>query len=425
MISDTGARFLHVVPDEKFIDGARQLFEEAAPTHHDYLILSQTNELRFIRTFAPLRLDLTSAASSRALSTLSNYDAVFVHYLNASARLLVDSAPASTSFIWIGWGGDYYHLICDRGELIMPETKALLANLTSNLMFAKSANAAKQFLKNAWRGICNPFWALRQLTLLRRLHHIGPNRPGEQALLTRFKLFAPVLAEDYEAIKDGTIDFQANFVSWNYPSIASDPQPITSLVDGCNILLGNSATPENNHVDTFDLIQEEVGMERKIICPLSYGISTYGDAVESMGYERFGERFRPLRQFMTPDAYTSTLNTCSVVAMNHIRQQALGNILLMLWLGSKVFINHRSPIMSAMEKLGIQVFDVRLLPEFLRYPERPTSDNEIADIRERLTGRYGHSTLIRMTNDLLTKCTRQPHYCPTTGGQRENGVKPS
>lgn len=403
----TKPKFLHLIPDDKFIDDARELFEKAAPGQNDYLLLSQRDELLFIRTFTPVRREVTAALQPDVLKHLADYDAVFIHYLNTAARLVVDRAPASTNFVWLGWGADYYHLICTPDELLMPATKELMSKIDAHNVFIRRLNTARSLLKYALRGVLHPLWAFRRLTSFQRLRQIGPNQLGEQVLLARFQALAPVLIEDYEAIKRRIPDFRPRFVQWNYPSLGSVSQPTMQCVHGRNILLGNSATPANNHLDTFHLIRGVIGSECQIICPLSYGTQAYGDAVASVGYEMFGSRFNPLRQFLEADLYAATLSTCSIVAMNHVRQQALGNILMMLWLGAYVFLNHQSPIIGAMKRLGIHVFDIRVLPDFLQHPRRPISEDQIMDIRDRLTRRYGHAALLTLTRKLLEKCAKE------------------
>jgi hypothetical protein len=44
--------------------------------------------------------------------------------------------------------------------------------------------------------------------------------------------------------------------------------------------------------------------------------------------------------------------------MNQLRQQAFGNILSSLWLGSKVFLNPQNTIYSYLKSLGIHIYSV-------------------------------------------------------------------
>src|SRR4249919_4004816 len=62
-----GKHFLHLIPDEKFIDDARAIFEQVAPGTHDYLLVSESKELRYIHSFKPCQLDLQQVLQPEVL----------------------------------------------------------------------------------------------------------------------------------------------------------------------------------------------------------------------------------------------------------------------------------------------------------------------------------------------------------------------
>lgn len=401
----TGTRFLHVIPDEKFMDDAYAIFEEAAPGSHDYLILSEHAPLRYIRDFRPVQLDAWRALRRRVLDVLPDYEAVFVHFLNPAARQLLAAAPQHTRFVWIGWGADYYHLICNREQLLLKETRQCFARIARNRAPLDLLQKGMRFLHLVLK---HPVRAAVQAKSRWRVRGVDAGQPGELLLLNRIRYFAPVLREDYESIMRANPGFQPQFLQWNYwtagmgmgvlggASVKSFPPR--------NILLGNSATPENNHLEAMRLIEGGVGNDRKIICPLSYGIPAYASIIEDEGERLFGRRFVPLRDFIDSTTYFELLRSCSVAAMNHVRQQAMGNIIMMLWMGSRVFLNHENPINRAMASIGVDVYDIRELPDYLRRDEcrRPSPDC-LADIRERLSHRFGREAVMRNTLAILAR----------------------
>lgn len=398
----TGKRYLHLIPDEKFIDDAHALFEEAAPGKHDYLLLSSETPLRYIRGFRPIRLDPWRALAPRVLEVLPDYEAVFVHFLNPAARQVVDSAPERTRFVWIGWGADYYHLIRERGQLLMPETRERFARIVPGKDPLTRVKRAARMLPRVLR---HPVRTAAQVRWQLRLHGIDANQPGELQLLNRVNYFAPVLREDYDAIKGANPAFHPQFLQWNYWTAGMGllgEAPIEAP-SARNILLGNSATPENNHLEAMRLIAGEVGHDRKIICPLSYGIPAYASMISDEGERMFGDRFVPLRDFMGTAPYLEMLRSCSVAAMNHLRQQAMGNIIMMLWLGARVFLNHENPINKAMASIGVDVYDIRELPDYLKQDEVRPSPDSVMDIRERLDRRFGRDAALRNTLALLAR----------------------
>ena len=114
----------------------------------------------------------------------------------------------------------------------------------------------------------------------------------------------------------------------------------------------------------------------KIICPLSYGNETYKKNIINIGNNMLGERFEPLVEFMNIDDYISKIVSCKVVIMNHVRQQAFGNIITMLYLGAKVFLREENPIYIFLKNQGASVYSIHDLEKNnnLIYEELTDSD---------------------------------------------------
>jgi hypothetical protein len=157
------------------------------------------------------------------------------------------------------------------------------------------------------------------------------------------------------------------------------------------------------------LIPPERLQSRKILCPLSYGNTAYGDLVGAFGSRTYGESFVPLRTYLSTVAYVDALRSCSIAAMNHVRQQGLGNIIMMLWNGARIFLNHESPVISELGSLGIKTFDIRDLPDHLALPEPREDPDRLGDTRERLRSRFGRDTILAMTIRLLDRAGRDTH----------------
>lgn len=127
------------------------------------------------------------------------------------------------------------------------------------------------------------------------------------------------------------------------------------------IMVGNSSTITNHHIEIFDRLKVMDLTNVDIYCPLSYGDMTYRDEVIRYGRSCFGDHFYPVTQYMTYEDYVQFLNTCDVAMFDLERQQALGNIFLMLDLGKKVYT---SPLISKhVDNYGYRTFPVRELPD--------------------------------------------------------------
>lgn len=131
---------------------------------------------------------------------------------------------------------------------------------------------------------------------------------------------------------------------------------LNNRVNTNNIIVGNSATIENHHIEVFEMLQQFKDEDIDIYCPLSYGDNNYAEKVSLKGKEIFGEKFHPIRDYMSVKDYYSFLNTCSIGIFFNDRQQALGNIYYLLKTGGKVYLRDKTSMWNYFEKNGIKIF---------------------------------------------------------------------
>ena len=129
---------------------------------------------------------------------------------------------------------------------------------------------------------------------------------------------------------------------------------------------------------------------KKIICPLSYGDNNYANEIIRIGEQKLGNNFEPLIKFMPLHQYNNYTQSCSIVIMNHYRQQAVGNVLTLLWMGAKVFLDERNTLYHYLKRLGVYVYNIKqdlrpnktdvLMPLSLKYQQhnRECLKNEVS-----------------------------------------------
>ncbi|MDD2846513.1 MAG: TDP-N-acetylfucosamine:lipid II N-acetylfucosaminyltransferase [Rhodoferax sp.] len=144
-----------------------------------------------------------------------------------------------------------------------------------------------------------------------------------------------------------------------YPSNLYREYPITAKPhEGINILLGNSASSSNNHLDALEKLRPFAGENIRIYCPLSYGDPAYGDKIAEAGRIIFGDKFIPLREFMQFEKYLQFLADIDIAIFNHNRQQGMGNVTTLLGLGKVVYMRSNITSYQAFKRLGIRVRDI-------------------------------------------------------------------
>lgn len=125
-----------------------------------------------------------------------------------------------------------------------------------------------------------------------------------------------------------------------------------------NIQIGNSADSSNNHFEMLDKLAPFRDQDIAIYAPLSYGSKEYAQSVIKLGREQFGDKFKPLTDFMPFDQYLNLLGKIDIAIFNHKRQQAMGNIITLLGLGKKVYMRSDISSWRMFSKMGIKIYEV-------------------------------------------------------------------
>jgi len=174
-------------------------------------------------------------------------------------------------------------------------------------------------------------------------------------------------AENYgevDLIKKLYPSFRGKYVYGSFDQnfdLAKDVAPVGFFLGNrsLRILLGNSADPTNNHIDACIFLQKAITIDKKVICPLSYGSPAYSDFFQQWAQKHLQEQFSPITNYMGRKDYIDFLNKMDIVVMYHNRQQALGNIITSLVLGKPVFLKTINPVYAMLKNMGIpNLFDV-------------------------------------------------------------------
>ena len=147
------------------------------------------------------------------------------------------------------------------------------------------------------------------------------------------------------------------------------------------IMVGNSAALSNRHLYVFEKLKRMKCNRISIISPLSYGDTKYALEVRDKGVEMFGEHFYPMMDFMCYEEYLNFLSDVDIAIFAHERQQAMGNIIMLLAFGKKVYMNKSSTLARMLCDIGLVIFDVDEI-DLDPIGEKERADN-ISIIKER------------------------------------------
>jgi dTDP-N-acetylfucosamine:lipid II N-acetylfucosaminyltransferase len=351
--------YLHLVTDEKFIDAAITLFNRNDPGHHTFLLLYKGtfSGFQYVKlTDAVQTVLVGSEKYEECLSKLSSYDAVFVHGLFSPHALdLINKASADAIFVWLFWGGELWSFKNIRYSLMLPSTRRLY--LRNRLGSWMSANVRKyvSLIKQREFGVI--LRNISQSNKSRLPVVIAEDTVALERAIGRVNFIIPVVRDDFYVLKKH-FSLKAQVLDWSYPMGITLDSLENKRVSGDNILVGNSAHYSNNHIDMFKLLRKKRISFNKCIVPLSYGDEEYRKSILKAGSQLLGSQFQPLTEFMPIGEYLQIISSCSCAFFNVRRQQAMGNIALMLLLGARVYLREENPAFSFLMRKGIDLFSI-------------------------------------------------------------------
>ena len=288
---------VHFISRDKFTAGYIEFMKVCFPEYEHYFFTnasdSQLNiynddNVYYYRSAAEIFLKPGNIAILRRCSKII-ISGVFISW--KTKALMVMSGLIRKTYLHF-WGGDFY---CHRSKYSIKHARHALGKILQHCMIKNCAGTINLIEPD-----------------IEKLCEIFPNNTKH--------FVAPMKGSPLRKI-----DFQA---------IRVKPKDSNAF----RITIGNSAFTENQHIEAFHLLEHLKNENIEIFCPLSYGIPAYRDEVIAEGRRIFGEKFRPITEFMSFEEYTNLLASCSAGVFNNNRQQGMGNISLLIRLGKKVYI---------------------------------------------------------------------------------------
>lgn len=380
----TKLKILHLAPDEKFMPFIIEAFDSMPSVKSKYLLIGNKKSKLGNEEFdnsTRVYIDRLYCGSGEMKSDMQWCDCLIVHFMNPLSAQVVSMVPQNITVVWSGWGGDYE---LPLEKLIGKKTKALLS---------KTRKSKRTAIRIS-----------RLLNIAKELTRKTKAKYFIKKAIYRADYFSSPIPEDYLNLQNRLgRRFKAQFAQLNYGSVEGIFSKGPSKIKGDNILLGNSATATNNHMEVFDLLRGlELG-QKKIVMPLSYGDQAYREEIIRKGKELFGERLVCLEEFLPLEEYSGLIAECSIVVMGHKRQQALGNIISMLYKGAKVFLDRDSAAYKYFSRIGIRVFTLDQLSADQAFAFKCLPETDIENNKRILRENWGHEVVIKNIQNLVDR----------------------
>lgn len=365
---------LHLLFDDKFSDYVIKQFA-AKEMQSDFVLVSHTRETKHFKSIDAVKLVNPNESSEleQLLADIGKYSSVIFHGLFHSwQEWLLNHWPEHVKIAWVCWGGEIYGQPDIRTTFLKPLSKCV-----------------------DW---------------IHRIRHENIQNdnvfPKEVIKKVNYCLTGVDAEYDYVRKYLGT---NIIYLPYNYYSIDETLGSLRGArCTGQNIFLGNSATIENNHLETF-LRLKRVGIgNKKIIVPLSYGSPWVRNMCLKVGRKLLGSNFQPLLDFMPREEYNATMLDCAVMIQPHIREQAHGNIVTGLWLGMRVYLSEAGIDFKRFKSIGIHIFSIEKdLCKDNSHAFKPLSEEEIMYNRQLIMQHYGAESIKNKLNYLIEILNQQ------------------
>ena len=327
------------MPDDKFIDDFIRMSEKYNADSSSYLIFSH-NEPKYVKSqnkdINVLRVNSEFELNQNLIDELNKCKVIILHSFNWKYLNFIKQIIKEVKIIWVFWGIDGYNAI---------KKSKYLSKSSLSMQFGISP---MDLLKLNVRFFLNNF--------------IFKKQKACREIIKRVDFCATFVKDDLELVKrinpniEGLYFNYFNETGYNILELERSRHH-----ERLNILLGNSANSTNEHSSALKLLSE-INFKGMIYCPLSYsGTEVYINNVIKLGNQLFGDNFIPLTEFLKYDEYSKIISDCDIVLMNHIRQQAVGNIFKSICLLKPVILNKKSYLRSTFFEWGIKIYDYNIL----------------------------------------------------------------
>ncbi len=345
-------RVANIIVPDKFIDGVIECQTLFPLMSHDYLYVSDIplGQNQYLK-----RVDqIVCVSPSNFIDYLvkNEYNAVFLHNFTSLHPSLTCRIPLTIKVFWFAWGADIYERPYKKSFVPVPLYKK------ETIKFIEEQNNKN----NTGLTKCQKI-KIKISDYIRSFRKNNIIDDVNYKALQHVDYFSGVLSYEYDLMKQN-LQFRAKRVEYSYPGgLNSFPDPNMQIVlskGSGNILLGNSGSMTNNHLDALALLRKIDLQDKKIILPMSYGGNNiYLDKVKNVAKKYFEERVIVLSDYLPIKDYNNIIKECNVAVFYTERQQAVGNICMAIFNGQKIFLSETCGMYSFFLEKGLVVFSIQ------------------------------------------------------------------
>jgi hypothetical protein len=193
------------------------------------------------------------------------------------------------------------------------------------------------------------------------LHFIGLRKDYSRRLISSYgkiDYFCSLLPSDFRVFSSLLQKQDTEYLPFSYLSLNNIVSGLNNSYSiGNKIMIGHSSSPAGNHYEIIEKLGS-INREFSIFLPLAYGDKHYGKIIKNKAIATF-KNIQVLEEKLEIEAYHQHLTQVGWAIINAKVQQGLGNILALIWIGAKLFLDKNSGTYQDFKTWGIIIFSVQ------------------------------------------------------------------
>jgi dTDP-N-acetylfucosamine:lipid II N-acetylfucosaminyltransferase len=387
----------HIMVDTIFTDGFIDDAEKVSEKNKNrYFVRGVKKSSVYVNHFkAEWIKDIWSRSFRAILSNITIQDKIIIHWYDLNIGKLILTINKNIPLYVVFWGGEFYEDPFPYHINRIHDKITLQFIRRTFLSTVKWPKHPVRILKKLWWILDNNRVVAKEFEVKKQtIHRID-------YLLLDSNLFSG----DYEKIKDLYGVDHINCLPFVYDQNfdKARKQRIIKLKNKeTTVLIGNSATESNNHVDCLDMLKKFNNEQLKLILPLSYGTKKYSAFVQKFCNTEFPNKCEFLNSFMGREEYINKLNEVDIAIMFHNRSQAFGNCITLLTLGKKLYLKNNNPFWQLFNKIGVLIFDASTIKD-IAFEEfkKPLSEDQIQSNIQNISNLFSDKNRLEYLSKIL------------------------
>jgi len=278
-------------------------------------------------------------AYRKAARELSSIQSVtFYPFDDSAAWFLRELKRYQPSFEvkWVFWSYEFYY---------RPDRYAALLGKFSSQYYKRHQTYLKK--------IRNAITLIAKKVLRIPFFDLGLLKSGYQQV----HVFYSFLPEDYRNVYAEINNNQCSFRQISFLSIDQITHDLLPAPLSHKIMIGHSAVPTANHAEMLEQLSKKQ-IFNKLFIPLEYGEKQYKNEIKLLAKNLFNDRIEVLENRLSMHEYYQKLSDIGYALFAFYKQEALGNILFLVWNGAKVFLCEESSVYRQFKIWGLTVFSI-------------------------------------------------------------------